>query len=158
MLNFKHAALLITLSLLCSCSPRVITNTEVVYLKDTLSVTVNTRDTVFLASVPEESVCNQTKDTVSHLETAVATSDASVSDGILTHTLENKKTNLKTEVVTLRDTVYVQSEVRYYPKYVEVEKVPSAYKTLLEISLYANILLACLILGYLCCRWFGKKS
>lgn len=156
---FKHTTLAIALSvLLCSCSPRVITNTEVVYLKDTVSVTVNSRDTVFLAPVPEESITNQTKDTVSHLETTVAVSDASVSDGVLTHTLENKKVKLKTDTITLTDTVYVQSEVRYYPKYVEVERVPSAYGTLLQISLCANIILAGIILGYLCFIWFGKKS
>lgn len=70
------------------------------------------RDTV-LFQVPAESTEREARDTSSHLETSYAESDASYSDGVLTHTLRNKPQQVPVPVVvTVHDTTIVQGSTR----------------------------------------------
>ncbi len=116
----------ILLALLLSCSPRIVT----VAVHDTLTVTRTEvlRDTVISVRLPEETAVRETRDTLSQLETTYAKSDASVSGGVLRHTLENKPTPLKEKIVYKDRTVTeyrtkevplpVEVPVRYIPKWV----------------------------------------
>ena len=70
------------------------------------------RDTV-LFLVPAESTEREARDTSSHLETSYAESDASYSDGVLTHSLRNKPQQVPVPVViTVHDTTIVQGSTR----------------------------------------------
>ena len=121
----RISAFFILLALL-SCSPRIVT----VAVHDTLTVTRTEvlRDTVISVRLPEETAARETRDTLSHLETSYAQSDASVSSGVLRHTLENKPTPLKEKIVYKDRTVTeykvkevhvpVEVPVRYIPKWV----------------------------------------
>ncbi len=91
----------------CGCSRRVLpvksirddsirTVTEVRYIE-------RLRDTVIYARVPQESRQQSTPADSSHLETAVAVSDAWVRDGLLHHTLDNKPARLPV-AAALKDT------------------------------------------------------
>lgn len=97
-------------------------------------------DTVFI-EVPIESHSRATRDTVSHLETSVAISDASVSEGVLSHFLANKEVSLEKEIVyqdriiTRDSTVYISKEVP-----VEVEKVKKVIPKWCWILLLINSL------------------
>ena len=78
----------------------------------------------------------------SHLETAVATSDAKIdSTGMLHHSLENKDVNLKKEIVykdkIIEKRVEVEKEVPVEVK-VPVKYVPDYYK-------WINILFWCIV-------------
>ena len=70
------------------------------------------RDTV-LFLVPAESTEREARDTASHLETSYAESEASYSDGVLTHSLRNKPQQVPVPVViTVHDTTIVQGSTR----------------------------------------------
>ena len=97
-------------------------------------------DTVSI-EVPGEKVYVIKQDS-SHLETAVATSDAKIdSTGMLHHSLKNKDVNLKKEIVykdkIIEKRVEVEKEVPVEVK-VPVKYVPDYYK-------WINILFWCLI-------------
>lgn len=97
---------------LFSCAaPRAIEQTQ----RDSLYVEYRerlVRDTV-LFQVPSESTEREARDTSSHLETSYAESDASYSDGVLTHTLRNKPQQVPVPVVvTVHDTTIVQGSTR----------------------------------------------
>ena len=107
----------IILAILCfACSPKVIdhTVTEIEYrdrvVHDTATV-----------EIPIEIEKIVTRDTSSHLENTWAKSDAVVSQGFLSHSLESKPQVIKVPVeVHVTDTLWKESEVR--TEYVEVEK------------------------------------
>ncbi len=119
-------AFFIILALLLSCSPRIVT----VAVHDTLTVTRTEvlRDTIVSIRLPEETAARETRDTLSQLETTYAKSDASVTGGVLRHTLENKPTPLKTKIIykdrtvteykTTEVPVSVEVPVRYIPRWV----------------------------------------
>lgn len=70
-------------------SPQAETSTRdsvVIVKKDSLVL----RDSVVFVELPKESQSVETFSDSSHLETSLAVSDASIRDGILKHTLENK--------------------------------------------------------------------
>ena len=101
-------------SLLCvACgSIKQVTPTERV-VTETRIETVFKTDTVFL-EVPQIVERIVTKDTVSFLENEFAKSAASVSDGLLSHSLETKPVQKPVEVQTkivYRDSVIVQDRV-----------------------------------------------
>ena len=101
---------------------------------------VERTDTVEI-EVPGERVYVIKQDS-SHLETAVATSDAKIdSTGMLHHSLENKDVNLKKEIVykdkIIEKRVEVEKEVPVEVK-VPVKYVPDYYK-------WINILFWCLV-------------
>ena len=115
--------ILVLFSLLCvACgSVKQVTPTERV-VTETRIETVFKTDTVFL-EVPHIVERVVTKDTVSVLENEFAKSTASVSDGLLAHSLETKPVQKPVEVQTkivYRDSVIVKDNVIIQT--VEVEK------------------------------------
>lgn len=97
-------------------------------------------DTVSI-EIPGEKVYVIKQDS-SHLETAVATSDAKIdSTGMLHHTLKNKDVNLKKEIVykdkIIEKRVEVEKEVPVEVK-VPVKYVPDYYK-------WINIIFWCIV-------------
>ena len=101
---------------------------------------VERTDTVEI-EVPGERVYVIKQDS-SHLETAVATSDAKIdSTGMLHHSLENKDVNLKKEIVykdkIIEKRVEVEKEVPVEVK-VPVKYVPDYYK-------WINIIFWCIV-------------
>ncbi len=108
-------------ALVLACSPRIIQ----VPVRDTVTVTkVETiRDTVISVQVPEESRIVETRDTSSILETSVAVSEARICSGILYHSLNNKKTALKTHLPIRK-----VEKIEYQSKEIPIEvKVPEPY-------------------------------
>lgn len=64
---------------------------------------------------------NVTRDTVSHLENAYAKSDAVVSEGFLTHSLETRPQTIYVPVEThITDTLVIHDETQIIPQTVEV--------------------------------------
>lgn len=80
---------------------------------------VYVRDTVYI-QVPAEEKETTTKRDSSHLETSVAISDAWIDDNGLNHNLRNKKTQLK----TVRDTVYINQTITEYKEKEVLKEVP----------------------------------
>ena len=112
------ALLLVLAGATSCCAPRVITKTEtVVEYRDRV-----VHDTATVA-VPYEVEKVVTRDTVSHLENGYAKSDASVSGGFLSHSLESKPQIIRVPVeVHVTDTIKVEKEAVETIKEVEVEK------------------------------------
>ena len=81
------------------------------------------KDSLIYIKVPDESVKNQTVDTTSFLETSVAKSNASIRNGRLNHTLENKKDSIRTRIEwkekVVVDSVMINKEI---PVEVIIEK------------------------------------
>lgn len=89
---------------------------------------VKVRDTV-VVELPAERVEVITPDTTSTVQTSLATSTATVSGGVLTHSIENKKTAIRkpTEVrVEVRDSIIYRD--RQTTKVVEVERELTAWQ------------------------------
>ena len=86
-----------------------------------------------------------TKDTLSHLENRWAVSDASVSEGLLYHSLESIPQIVKVPYeVEVHDTVIVQKSTQSEIKEAEVEK-PLSWWQRLKIGAFPWLLLALLI-------------
>ena len=132
--------LLFILLLLTSCS-----TIKYVPVKETEYVTVTETivDTVIKWAPPIEKVDKETKDTTSTVETSLAKSTATVSDGTLHHTIENKKDSIKTKIV-YKDKIITKTEYKEVPVEVEVEKkvVPGWCCWLLVINILAVIVFA----------------
>ena len=132
--------LLFILLLLTSCS-----TIKYVPVKETEYVTVTETlvDTVIKWVPPIEKVDKETKDTTSTVETSLAKSTATVSNGTLHHTIENKKDSIKTKIV-YKDKIIKQTEYKEVPVEVEVEKkvVPVWCWLLLLINILATIVFA----------------
>lgn len=112
--------LLITSLLLASCT--VTRYVPVETIKE-VSVTELVRDTVIIYKPSKDSVAIQTRDTVSHLETSLAVSEASISDGLLRHSIKNKD-SLKVKI-EYKDRIVE----RIIKKEVPVEVIREVYKT-----------------------------
>ena len=110
--------LLFILLLLTSCS-----TIKYVPVKETEYVTVTETlvDTVIKWAPPIEKVDKETKDTTSTVETSLAKSTATVSNGTLHHSIENKKDSIKTKIV-YKDKIVTKTEYKEVPVEVEVEK------------------------------------
>ena len=115
---FKYSPVLLAL-LFASCSPRIVT----VAVHDTTTVTrtLTFRDTIISAPLPVESVIISTPDTTSTVETSLATSTATITDGHLHHNIENKRTTLSVpaKIPEKQDIIRVTREI---PVPVEVPK------------------------------------
>ena len=139
--------ILFILLLLTSCS-----TIKYVPVKETEYVTVTETlvDTVIKWAPPIEKVDKETKDTTSTVETSLAKSTATVSDGTLHHSIENKKDSIKTKIV-YKDKIVTKTEYKEVPVEVEVEKkvVPSW----VYYSLGLNILILSFFLGRLYFRF-----
>lgn len=143
--------LFLILLLFVSCS-----TIKYVPVKETEYVTVTETlvDTVIKWAPPIEKIYNETKDTTSTVETSLAKSTATVSNGTLHHSIENKKDSIKTKIV-YKDKIITKTEYKEVPVEVEVEKkvVPSwAY-----YSLGLNILILSFFLGRLILKLYFHK-
>jgi len=106
--------------LLASCSPKLYapaaTDTVRVEYRERLVV-----DTVII-EIPREVERIITKDTTSSLENSYAKSTATVSEGLLNHSLETKPQKIsKPVVVTVRDTIYIEKASETQIEYKEKE-------------------------------------
>lgn len=105
---------------MAGCSPRVVTVTEI---RDSVRTEIRERlvhDTLKV-EIPKEVVRNVTEDTLSHVETSFAVSDAVIFKGRLYHSIENKPgTWQKPVTYTVHDTVTV---TKYSEKQAEVREV-----------------------------------
>ena len=86
-----------------------------------VTVTETLVDTVIKWMPPIEKVNKETKDTTSTVETSLAKSTATVSNGTLHHSIENKKDSVKTKIV-YKDKIIKQTEYKEVPVEVEVVK------------------------------------
>ena len=104
--------------LLTSCS-----TIKYVPVKETEYVTVTETlvDTVIKWAPPIENIVKETKDTTSTVETSLAKSTATVSNGTLHHSIENKKDSIKTKIV-YKDKIVTKTEYKEVPVEVEVVK------------------------------------
>ena len=129
--------LFLILLLLTSCS-----TIKYVPVKETEYVTVTETlvDTVIKWAPPIEKEDKETRDTTSTVETSLAKSTATVSNGTLHHTIENKKDSIKTKIV-YKDKIIKQTEYKEVPVEVEVEKkvVPGWCWWMLGINILAAI-------------------
>lgn len=111
-------------------------------VKETEYVTVTETlvDTVIKWAPPIEKIVNETKDTTSTVETSLAKSTATVSNGTLHHSIENKKDSIKTKIV-YKDKIITKTEYKEVPVEVEVVKkiVPSWCWWLLGINILVII-------------------
>ena len=135
-------------------SEKIITETRI--------ETVFQTDTVFL-EVPKIVEKIVTADTVSVLENEYAKSEASVSDGLLAHSLETKPIQQPVEVQTkivYRDSIIFKDVVVY--ETVEVEKELSRWQTFKMkiggITLTILSLLAVAAIGWIIIRILGKRA
>ena len=132
--------LFLILLLFVSCS-----TIKYVPVKETEYVTVTETivDTVIKWAPPIEKVDKETKDTTSTVETSLAKSTATVSNGTLHHTIENKKDSIKTKIV-YKDKIVTKTEYKEVPVEVEVVKkvVPGWCWWLLGINILAIIVFA----------------
>ena len=132
--------LFLILLLFVSCS-----TIKYVPVKETEYVTVTETlvDTVIKWAPPIEKVDKETKDTTSTVETSLAKSTATVSNGTLHHTIENKKDSIKTKIV-YKDKIIKQTEYKEVPVEVEVVKkvVPDWCWWLLGINILTAIVFA----------------
>ena len=106
-----------------ACSPRIVERivTEVEYRDRIVHDTAR-------VEIPYEVEKIVTRDTVSHLENSFAKSDAVVSGGFLSHSLESKPHYIKVPVeFHVTDTLIRESEIRTEIK--EVEKPMSKWKS-----------------------------
>lgn len=114
--------------LLCGCCPcrRLGTNTtqrDSVRV-DTREVYIERIDTAYV-SVPYEVVRNVTRDTTSTVKTSLATSTATVIDGMLWHSISSKDCTVPVTVVTkevVRDTTIYRDKLREATNTVEVAR------------------------------------
>ena len=138
-------ALIAAIVLLYSCSPKII---EKVETKVEIRERVVHDTTTFEIPVEVEKIV--TKDTVSHLENSYARSDASVSGGLLSHSLESIPQIIKVPYeVTVTDTVYVEKEAQIIEKEVTVEKPLSLWKRIELASFWWLLLLSAGSLAYI---------
>ena len=100
----------------CACSPKIIEKV----VRETEYRDRVVHDTARV-EIPVEVEKIVTRDTVSHLENTYAKSDASVSNGLLSHSLESIPQVVRVPIeVHVTDTLWRESEVR--TEVVEVEK------------------------------------
>ena len=158
----KHFTLVLFSALCVACattrraapSEKIITETRI--------ETVYETDTVYL-EVPKIVEKVVTKDTVSVLENEFAKSAASVSDGLLAHSLETKPVHKPVEVQTkivYRDSVIFKDVVVY--ETVAVEKELSRWQTFKMktggITLTILLLLALAAIGWIIIRILRKRA
>lgn len=128
--SFRLATLLATLLATFGCCPcrHLTTATADSTRVEVRERIVKVRDTV-VVELPAERVEIITPDTTSTVQTSIATSTATVSDGVLTHSIENKTGSIRkpTEVrVEVRDSIIYRD--RKTTKVVEVERELTAWQ------------------------------
>lgn len=129
----------VAMSVIFSCSPKIVerTVTEIEYRDRVVHDTAT-----FEVPVEVEKII--TKDTVSHLENSFAKSDASVSGGLLCHSLESKPQYIRIPVeVHVTDTLVKEAEIREIIK--EVDK-PLSWWQMFRQRAFVWLLLAVVVL------------
>ena len=119
----KRLVYIVMLAAICGCSPKIIEKvvTQVEYRDRYVHDTTEVK-------IPYEVEKIVTRDTMSHLENTYAKSDAVVSEGFLSHSLESKPQIIKVPVeVHVTDTIWKESEIKTEIQY--VEKPLSWWKT-----------------------------
>ena len=144
----------------CSVSRQAAPSEKII--TETRIETVYQTDTVYL-EVPKIVEKVVTKDTVSVLENEFAKSAASVSDGLLAHSLETKPVQKPVEVQTkivYRDSIIFKDVVVY--ETVEIEKELSRWQTFKMktggITLTTLSLLALAAIGWIIIRILRKRA
>lgn len=136
----KLAIILIAASLACSCSPKVIEHVRTEVVTQYRDSIIHDTTTFTIETIIEKNI---TRDTVSHLENKYAKSDALVSNGFLSHSLESIPQVIKVPFeVHVRDTITItkESEVITETKYVE-KKLNLWQKTRLYLFPFMLLLL-----------------
>ena len=158
----KHFTLVLFSALCVACSVSRQAAPSEKIITETRIETVYETDTVYL-EVPKIVEKVVTKDTVSVLENEFAKSAASVSDGLLAHSLETKPVQKPMEVQTkivYRDSVIFKDVVVY--ETVEVEKELSRWQTFKMktggITLTILSLLAVAAIGWIIIRILRKRA
>ena len=154
--NAKILTALLTIALIISgCSPRVFpVQRDTVTQVRTEIVERLVRDTIEVV-LPQDSVFVQTKDTMSVLRIRAAVSEASVSGGILTHSLySNPEYKPEIEVVykdriEYRDTTIVSSNTEV----IEVEKELNGWQKAMMAGGYVLLGAAVLLVVLWILRW-----
>ena len=140
-------ALLLTALIFTACSPRIV---ERIVEKEVVSERI-IRDTA-LVEIPHIIEKNVTLDTMSHLENKYAKSDAMVSDGMLSHTLESIPQIIKVPVeIPVHDTLKITTVEK--GEIVQVEK-PLSFWQRLKIGAFWWLCGAIL----LCLLWIFRKT
>ena len=158
----KHFTLVLFSFVVVACSSlRQVTPTEKIVTETRIETAYQT-DTVYL-EVPKIVEKVVTKDTVSVLENEFAKSAASVSDGLLAHSLETKPFQKPVEVQTkivYRDSVIFKDVVVY--ETVEVEKELSRWQSFKMktggITLTILSLLALAAISWIIIRILRKRA
>lgn len=135
---FIATLLIMSCLLFSSCSPKVIHEKEtVIEYKDRV---VHDTATVEITKEVEKIV---TRDTVSHLENKYAKSDALVSQGFLSHSLESIPQFIKVPVeVHVTDTIKIEKEAETHVVTVKVEKELTLWQKI-RLWAFLPLLLAC---------------
>lgn len=151
---------IIMLLLICvmSCSPRIVVQRDTVERVNTI-YKETLKDTVIYVDLPHDSLAVRTLDTTSVLSTKIATSTASVSNGILLHTLSNRTDYKPKFVVKYKDIEVVRDSLVYIhdTKVKEVERKLSWWQRTMIGCGYVLLGIICALLVYLAlkiCRKF----
>lgn len=135
---------------LASCSPKYITETRIEYRDRVVTDTAT-------VEVPVEVEKVVTRDTVSHLENTYAKSDAVVSGGFLTHTLESKPQIIKVPVeVHVTDTIKVEKEAQIIEKEVKVTEPLSWWQKFRQGAFWWLLGAVALLLVWTFRKWIFK--
>ena len=138
-----------TVILIAGCSPKIVQSSS--DIRDSVRVEYRERvirDTAYV-EIPFVKEVNVTRDTMSHIENDYAKSDAVVSDGVLSHSLETKRQSVPAPVaVTVRDTIIVREKAKTIieEKIVEVKKPLNWWQKTL---MYAGIISIVILVIYL---------
>lgn len=143
----RRFLIMAALFLLSSCSPRVFpVQSDTVTLVRTEIVERLVRDTVEVA-LPQDSVFVQTGDTTSVLRIRAAISEASVSGGVLTHSLHSNPAYKPEIEVVYKDRVEYRDTTIYASntEVIEVERELSGWQKAMMAGGY--VLLGAVVLG-----------
>lgn len=133
-------SILLGLGIMCSCSPKIIERVRTEVVTQYRDSVIHDTTTFTIETIIEKNI---TRDTVSHLENKYAKSDALVSNGFLSHSLESIPQVIKVPFeVHVRDTITItkESEVITETKYVE-KKLNLWQKTRLYLFPFMLLLL-----------------
>lgn len=114
-------AVIILLILACGCSPKIVPVS-----RDTVNIVTTEykevlRDTTIYIEMPRDCVAIQTKDTASRIAIKQAISEASVSGGILSHSLSPNPSYKPEVIVKYKDIIRTRDSLVYVNKETAVE-------------------------------------
>lgn len=109
----------------CACCPRVITQQDstIVYRTEIREIV---KDTTIFVTLPPEKITNSTRDTTSYLTTSAAKSTASIKDGVLFHSLENRTD----QIIPIQFHYTERAKLDEYKEVVKLERIIEVEKKL----------------------------